>query len=123
MTRKRKSLDETLAHQFVYGKTESNVTNDDEVGSEEEVESKEETSHSPLSTSHLKKAEILTSQNNQFSSKIMDKLQLAPKEATKRFTVDLSESLHRKLSILSAQTGRSKADIVRMLLEEALSEI
>jgi len=53
----------------------------------------------------------------------MDKLQLAPKEATKRFTVDLSESLHRKLSILSAQTGRSKADIVRMLLEEALSEI
>lgn len=117
MTRKRKSLDETLAHQFVYGKTESNVTNDDE------VESKEETSHSPLSTSHLKKAEILTSQNNQFSSKIMDKLQLAPKEATKRFTVDLSESLHRKLSILSAQTGRSKADIVRMLLEEALSEI
>jgi len=123
MTRKRKSLDETLAHQFVYGKTQSNVTNDDEVGSEEEVESKEETSHSPLSTSHLKKAEILTSQNNQFSSKIMDKLQLAPKEATKRFTVDLSESLHRKLSILSAQTGRSKADIVRMLLEEALSEI
>ena len=123
MTRKRKSLDETLAHQFVYGKTESNVTNDDEVGSEEEVESKEETSHSPLSTSHLKKAEILTSQNNQFSSKIIDKLQLAPKEATKRFTVDLSESLHRKLSILSAQTGRSKADIVRMLLEEALSEI
>ena len=40
-----------------------------------------------------------------------------------RFTVDLPESMHRKLSILSAKTGRTKADIVRMLLDEKLKDL
>ena len=53
----------------------------------------------------------------------MDKLQVQPKEATKRFTVDLPKSMHRKLSILAARTGRTKADIVRVLLDEALSDV
>ena len=53
----------------------------------------------------------------------MDKLQVQPDEATKRFTVDLPESMHRKLSILVAKTGRTKADIVRVLLDEALKDI
>jgi predicted DNA-binding protein len=54
----------------------------------------------------------------------MDKLQpVESKEATKRFTVDLPESMHRKLSILSAKTGRSKADIVRTLLEDILQSL
>jgi predicted DNA-binding protein len=53
----------------------------------------------------------------------MDKLQAESKEATKRFTVDLKESTHRKLSILAAKSGRTKADIVRLLLDEALEEI
>jgi hypothetical protein len=54
---------------------------------------------------------------------IMQKLQLEPKEATKRFTIDLSEGMHRKLSILSARTGRTKADIVRMMLNEMLVDV
>ncbi len=54
---------------------------------------------------------------------IMQKLQLEPKEATKRFTIDLSEGMHRKLSILSARTGRTKADIVRMMLDEILVDV
>ncbi len=57
------------------------------------------------------------------SSSLMEKLQLQPKEATKRFTVDLEESLHRDLSILAAQTGRTKADIVRMLLRDAIQNL
>jgi len=56
---------------------------------------------------------------------LMSKLQ-APdkpdKEATVRFTVDMSETLHRKLSMLAAKTGRKKVDIVRMLLEDGLKE-
>ena len=49
---------------------------------------------------------------------------LAPdKEATVRFTVDMSESLHRKLSMLAAKTRRKKVDIVRMLLEDGLKEV
>ena len=54
---------------------------------------------------------------------LMSKLQAPDKEATVRFTVDMSESLHRKLSMLAAKTGRKKVDIVRMLLEEGLKEV
>lgn len=54
---------------------------------------------------------------------LMSKLQAPDKEATVRFTVDMSESLHRKLSMLAARTGRKKVDIVRMLLEEGLREV
>jgi len=53
----------------------------------------------------------------------MSKLQVPDKEATVRFTVDMSESLHRKLSVLAAKTGRQKVDIVRMLLEDGLKEV
>jgi len=54
---------------------------------------------------------------------LMSKLQAPDKEATVRFTVDMSETLHRKLSMLAAKTGRKKVDIVRMLLEEGLNEV
>lgn len=49
--------------------------------------------------------------------------QLPPKEATVRITVDLAESMHRKLSMLSARTGRKKAEIVRTLLEDLLQDV
>jgi hypothetical protein len=54
---------------------------------------------------------------------LMSKLQVPDKEATVRFTVDMSETLHRKLSMLAARTGRKKVDIVRMLLEDGLKEV
>ncbi|MBN3871639.1 hypothetical protein [Nostoc sp. JL33] len=37
-----------------------------------------------------------------------------------RLTVDLPKLMHRKLSVLAAKTGRKKAEIVRLLLDEAL---
>ncbi len=40
----------------------------------------------------------------------MSKLQAPDKEATVRFTVDMSETLHRKLSMLAAKTGHKKVD-------------
>jgi hypothetical protein len=47
----------------------------------------------------------------------MSKLQAPDKEPTVRFTVDMSETLHRELSMLTAKTGRKKvdqsADVVR----------
>jgi hypothetical protein len=54
---------------------------------------------------------------------LISKLQAPDKEATVRFTVDMSETLHRKLSMLAARTGRKKVDIVRMLLEDGLKEV
>jgi hypothetical protein len=53
---------------------------------------------------------------------LMSKLQAPDKEATVRFSVDISETLPRKLSMLAAKTGRKKLDIVRMLLEDGLKE-
>ncbi len=40
----------------------------------------------------------------------MSKLRAPDKEPTVRFTIDMSESVHRKLSMLVAKTGRKKVD-------------
>jgi len=40
----------------------------------------------------------------------MSKLQAPDKEAMVRLTVDMSETLHRKLSMLAAKTGGKKVD-------------
>jgi type IV secretory pathway VirB10-like protein len=56
-------------------------------------------------------------------SSLTHRFQAPDKEATVRFTVDMSESLHRKLSMLAARTARKKVDIVRMLLEDGLKEV
>jgi predicted DNA-binding protein len=45
------------------------------------------------------------------------------KEATVRVTVDLPKSMHQQLSLFCAQTGRKKAEVIRMLLEEALKTV
>jgi hypothetical protein len=66
-------------------------------------------------------AESIPIQSKQ--SSLTHRLQAPDKEATVRFTVDMSESLHRKLSMLAARTGRKKVDIVRMLLEDELKEV
>jgi len=55
--------------------------------------------------------------------KPMSRLMATPeKEATVRITVDLPKSMHRKLSMLSARTGKKKAEIVRMLLDNVLND-
>ncbi|WP_198409000.1 FitA-like ribbon-helix-helix domain-containing protein [Mycobacterium intracellulare] len=40
-----------------------------------------------------------------------------PREATRRLTVDVRDSLHRKMKIRAAITGRSMVDEIRDLLE------
>jgi hypothetical protein len=44
------------------------------------------------------------------------------KEPTVRLTVDLPQSMHKKLSILCANTGMKKVEVVRMLLDDALKD-
>jgi len=55
-------------------------------------------------------------------SALIKKLQAFHKEPTVRFTVDLPESLHRKLSAAASKAGCKKVDIVRMLLENGLKD-
>lgn len=52
-----------------------------------------------------------------FVSRIME---VEEREPTIRLTVDLPESMHKRLSLLSARSGKKKAAIVRGLLDEAL---
>ena len=111
--KKRKSLDDSLANEFVFGgdKTEDKPLNKQEV-IEQSVESTPE--FESVSASTEKEDKELS---------LMEKLQVEAKEGTKRFTIDLAESMHRKLSILAAKTGRSKADIVRMVLDDLLEDV
>jgi len=129
MTKKsRKPLSDTLAQQFVYGgeseaaksAREPNVHTDEitlPTEPEQEIDAK-----TPEPTVEAAKPVTSNKAKNKESS-LMDKLQVEAKESTTRLTVDLPDSMHRKLSILAAKTRRTKVEIIRMLLDEALSDI
>lgn len=115
MTKKRKSLDDSLASEFVFGgdQPQTGVNPTPDVEEVTTVEDKSTTA--PMSEKPVEKPSKELS--------LMEKLQVEAKEGTKRFTIDLRESVHRKLSILSARTGRSKADIIRMVLDDVLKDV
>lgn len=106
--KKRKSLDDALASDFVYGENKA-------------IEESENKKQSPKPKTEVELVSPPVAEQKELT--LMDKLQAKPKEATKRFTVDLEESLHKDLSILAAETGRTKADIVRILLKDAVGSI
>ena len=123
----RKSLDDALATEFVYGKPSEPLApvpkpSTSVVEQEPELEVKTVAVPEPKvpSVPKAKKATRPTAANNLMTQLIQS---VPQKEATVRLTVDLTETQHRKLSILCARTGRKKAEIVRMLLSEALSGI
>ncbi|MFB6277821.1 MAG: hypothetical protein ABEI32_16930 [Halothece sp.] len=116
MTRKkRKSLNDSLAQEFVFG----NASDDSDDETDEPVDSTESSNSEPDKPVMSDQLDIPIKK----TSKLMDQLQAESKEATKRLTVDLKASTHRKLSMLAAKTGRTKADIVRLLLDDALEDI
>ena len=117
-TKKRKPLDDALASEFVYGSKEQPHVKETETQDEVKPEPEQETVpvakpvEKPTSTTEPKKPSLMS---QLYST--------TPKEPTVRLTVDLTESMHRKLSVLAAKTGRKKAEIVRLLLDEALKEV
>ena len=106
----RKPLDDSLAQAFVYGGDKP----------EPEPASAPAIDSNPPEEQPLNEKPQSTVQPP--LSNLMSKLQVPSKEPTIRFTVDLPESMHRRLSMLAAKTGRKRADIVRLLLDEALKE-
>lgn len=127
--KKRKSLDDALAREFVYGENgPSDQPSPIKSKTIEETQPSvvEETKKNQQAVSSPSVPRTTAKQTNLNKSKlsIMDKLQpVSQREATKRFTVDLPDSMHRKLSILAAKTGRTKADIIRVLLDDVLKDI
>lgn len=107
--RSRKSLDDALAQQFIYGEKQR--------GSLQEPAPEQ----APLEPSP--EPPSLLEEKTPNNSTLMDKFQTPVKEATVRFTIDLPVSMHRKLSLLAARTGKKKAEIVRVLLDEALEDV
>jgi len=118
----RKPLSDALAKEFVYGGGEGRGARDEKVSpavTPEAIATVEISEPEPTPEPTPVTAQPTPEQPSTF----MDKLQFQPKEGTKRFTVDLAESTHRKLSMLAARTGRTKAEIVRLLLDEALKDV
>ncbi|MEA5553335.1 CopG family transcriptional regulator [Anabaena cylindrica UHCC 0172] len=108
MNKKRKPLDDALAREFVYGSTPQET---------EQVDTVEQPEPTPTGI------ETMPPSAEPSKPSIMSQLQVTSKEPTIRLTVDLPESMHRKLSMLAAKTGRKKAEIVRFLLDEAFQKL
>ena len=117
--KKRKPLDDALAHEFVYGESalRENLPNQEIVDSDVQSETQPILEQQPISPV----SPISTPQPAKFN--LMSQLQQPSKEPTIRLTVDLPESMHRKLSVLAAKTSRKKVEIVRLLLDEALKGV
>lgn len=92
----RKSLDQSLAERFVYG--ESNNTSKKE-GKEKDLD---------FAPPELKDKNPPSVPSG--------------KEPTKRFTVDLPVSLHKRFSVAAIEADKDKAEIIRQLIEEFLSK-
>lgn len=122
----RKSLDEALAQHFTYGEKPQGIVKNpapEQTPSKNSPEQPSRADSESIAVSSAEDTLVHVVEKISNKSTLIDKFQTTPKEATIRFTVDLPASMHRKLSILSAKTGKKKAEIVRMLLNEALNAV
>jgi hypothetical protein len=124
--RSRKPLDDALAQQFIYGGQQHGTVREpapDKIPSEPPPEPSSPSDSESVAARSAAGAPLGATEKTPNESPLLDKFQTLPKEATVRFTVDLPASMHRKLSILAARTGKKKAEIVRVLLDEALENV
>lgn len=114
----RKPLSDALAQEFVYGENLTPAVTPKPLETVKVSEPVPTPVPTPAPTPQP------TPVPTQQQPKFMNQLQaIESKEPTKRFTVDLPESMHRKLSILAARTGRHKSEIVKFLLDQALKDV
>ncbi|MEL7037780.1 MAG: CopG family transcriptional regulator [Cyanobacteria bacterium J06592_8] len=132
-TKKRKSLNDALAQQFVFGsqpEPEPEVEVEPELEPEVELEpepelepeSEPEVELEPEPEPKVQKKSRTSTKTKKKELNVNDRLQPVEREATVRITVDLPESLHKRLSIYCATSGNKKAEVVRVLLDEYLSQ-
>ena len=122
----RKSLGDTLANNFVYGDKDPLPAAEPIVEQVEPIVKTVETvvyQVEPI-VKAAARSEPSTPISPQPTTSLMSRLmQNTPeKEPTVRLTVDLPQSIHKKLSILCANTGMKKVEVVRMLLDDALKD-
>jgi hypothetical protein len=122
----RKSLGDTLANNFVYGDKASIPAVEPIVEQIEAIVKTVETVVEQVEPM-VKAVEIEETSapiSPQPSTSLMSRLmqKTSEKEPTVRLTVDLPQSTHKKLSILCANTGMKKVEVVRLLLDDALKD-
>ena len=123
MNKKRKSLNDALAQQFVFGSQPSpEVEPESEPEPEPSPEVELEPSPEPEPQPKVQKKPRTQTKTKKKELNVSDRLQPVEREATVRITVDLPESLHKRLSIYCATSGNKKAEVVRVLLDEYLSQ-
>jgi hypothetical protein len=129
----RKSLGDTLANNFVYGdnapipavepveQIEPIVKTVETVAylAEPTLRERVEPIVKAVAISETS-APVLPQPTTSLMSRLMQNT--PEKEPTVRLTVDLPQSTHKKLSILCANTGMKKVEVVRMLLDDALKD-
>ena len=122
----RKSLGDTLANNFVYGDKDPLPAAEPIVEQVEPIVKTVETVEEQVEpiVKAAARSEPSTPISSQPTTSLMSRLmQNTPeKEPTVRLTVDLPQSIHKKLSILCANTGMKKVEVVRMLLDDALKD-
>lgn len=124
--RSRKPLNDALAEQFIYGEPLPQTVQEPALANTSPESLSEPASISSSEDVTVQGTEdVLSStvEENSNPSPLFNKLLTPPREATIRLTVDLPTSMHRRLSILAARTGKRKAEIVRVLLDEAVKNI
>lgn len=77
--------------------------------------------------------QVLAEANTQVSTEISDRIganlkqelfgDRKSKESSIRFTVDIPESLNKRLAQLSVDTGKPKTELVRTIIDRALSSL
>ncbi len=112
--KRRKPLGDSLASEFVYG-------------SPAPPPPAKEPTPEPLATPPGKPTKKVMAKNTLKATEddILSRV-LTPTEDRERmirFTADLPESLHRKLTMLAAKSGKKKVEIVRAILEEVLKDV
>jgi hypothetical protein len=122
----RKSLGDTLANNFVYGDKAPIPAAEPIVEQIEPIVKTVETvveQIEPMVTAVATEATSTPIAPQPPTSLMSRLMQNTPeKEPTVRLTVDLPQSTHKKLSILCANTGMKKVEVVRMLLDDALKD-
>jgi len=124
----RKSLGDTLANNFVYGDKDPLPAAEPIVEQVEPIVKTVETvvyQVEPIvKAAATEETSSPVSPQPQPPTSLMSRImQNTPeKEPTVRLTVDLPQSIHKKLSILCANTGMKKVEVVRMLLNDALKD-
>ena len=113
MTNKRKSLTADVMQQFMKDPDAASSSVSTEVNTDKSVGINTEVSADPLESI----------EESSLTAEVIELFRSNQKEATTRFTVDLSKSRHQRFAIVSKQLNTNMSSLARVLIEKFLDEV